>query len=62
MVEYKNENWVKKWWNIRTKIGQKNGRIKERKLDKKMVKYKNKNWVRKWWNIRTKIGLKSGGI
>ena len=27
MVEYKNKNWVKEWWNIRTKIGSKNGGI-----------------------------------
>ena len=27
MVEYKNENWVKKWWNIRTKSVAKIGEI-----------------------------------
>ena len=36
MAEHKIENQVKKWGNIRMKIGQ------------KMTEYKNENWAKKW--------------
>ena len=48
MVEYKNENWAKKWWNIRMAEYKIENQVKKwrnvrMKIGQKMTEFKNEN-------------------